>query len=95
MEEYMLPCMFKQLFGLDCIGCGIQRSIALLLNGNFADAFYMFPSIYTTILLFLFITLHILDKKHAYQKIIISLAILNAIVMIIAYVYKLKTLFNF
>lgn len=95
MEEYMLPCMFKQLFGLDCIGCGIQRSIALLFKGNFVDAFYMFPSIYTTILLFLFITLHILDKKHAYHKIVISLAILNAIVMIIAYVYKLKTLFNF
>ena len=94
MEEYMLPCMFKQLFGLDCIGCGIQRSLALLLKGDFTNAFYMFPAIYTTLFLFLFIGLHLLDKKHSYHKIVISVAIINAIVMIIAYVYKMKIMFN-
>ena len=95
MEDYMLPCMFKKMFGLDCIGCGIQRATALLIKGNFTKAFYMFPAIYTTILLFIFISLHLIDKKHSYHKIVISIAIFNAIVMIIAYVYKLKTLFNF
>ncbi len=93
MEEYMLPCMFKQLFGIDCIGCGIQRSIALLFKGNFVAAFYMFPAIYTTILFFIFIALHLLDKKNSYHKLIIGLAIFNAIVMIIAYVYKMRFIY--
>jgi hypothetical protein len=93
MEEYMLPCLFKQTFGIDCIGCGIQRSIALLLKGQFENAFYMFPAIYTTLLFFLSVGLFVVDKKHNYQKIVITLAIVNAIIMIISYVYKMKFIY--
>lgn len=93
MEDYMLPCLFKQTFGIDCIGCGIQRSIALLLKGQFENAFYMFPAIYTTLLFFLSVGLFVVDKKHNYQKIVITLAIVNAIIMIISYVYKMKFIY--
>ena len=93
MEDYMLPCLFKQTFGIDCIGCGIQRSIAFLFKGQFENAFYMFPAIYTTLLFFLSVGLFVVDKKHNYQKIVITLAIVNAIIMIISYVYKMKFLY--
>lgn len=89
IEKYMIPCINKQLFGLDCLGCGTQRAFLLILNGEFTAAFKMFPAIYTTLLLFLFIAFHIIDKSRAYHKIIIGLAITNAIIMIIAYIYKL------
>lgn len=93
MEDYMLPCLFKQTFGIDCIGCGIQRSIAFLFKGQFENAFYMFPAIYTTLLFFLSVGLFVVDKKHNYQKIVITLAIVNAIIMIISYVYKMKFIY--
>lgn len=93
MEDYMLPCLFKQTFGIDCKGCGIQRSIAFLLKGQFENAFYMFPAIYTTLLFFLSVGLFVVDKKHNYQKIVITLAIVNAIIMIISYVYKMKFIY--
>ena len=93
MEDKMLPCMFKQTFGIDCIGCGTQRSLNLLLHGNFSEAFKMFPAIYTTLLLGLSLLLFIFDKKRNYQKIVISLALVNATVMIISYVYKMKFLY--
>lgn len=89
LEDFMIPCMSKKLFGLDCPGCGMQRSVAMLFKGDFADAFYMFPAIYTTIPLFLFIGLHFIDKSRNYHKLIIPFAILNAAIMIIAYFYKL------
>lgn len=94
MEKYMLPCLFKKTFGFDCIGCGIQRSFLLLFEGRFKEAFLMFPAIYTTVFLFLFIGLHVFEKKHDYHKIVIAIAILNALVMIIAYVYKMRIIFN-
>jgi hypothetical protein len=50
MEDYLLPCMFKKFFGIDSIGCGIQRSILLLFDGEFVAAFKMFPAIYSTVL---------------------------------------------
>lgn len=91
LEKHMLPCMNKTIFGIDCMGCGTQRSILLLLNGEFLAAFKLFPAIYTTVLLFVFLGLHFLDKKRDYHKIIISLALFNAIIMIIAYFYKIMT----
>lgn len=87
-EDYMISCMNKSLFGVDCLGCGTQRSLLLLSKGEFLEAFQMFPAIYTTILLFFFLGLNFIDKSRNYHKIIISLAILNAVVMIISYIYK-------
>lgn len=88
MEEYMLPCMHKKLFGVECMGCGTQRALNLLLHGDFVGAFKMYPALFTTLLLFIFIFLHFIDKKRKHHKIIIFLAIINAIIMVFAYIYK-------
>jgi len=34
-----LPCLWYQLTGLLCPGCGSQRALHLLLHGNFSEAF--------------------------------------------------------
>ncbi len=88
MEEYMLPCMNKKVFGIDCMGCGIQRSIALLIEGKFTDAFYMYPAIYPLLLFFVFIGLNFIDKSRSYHKVIIMLGILTAVTMMVSYFYK-------
>jgi hypothetical protein len=89
MEKYMLPCMNKWLFGLECPGCGTQRALMLLLRGEFTAAFTMFPAIYTTIMLFVLLGLHLFDKSRNYQRIVIVTAILNAVIMIFSYIYKM------
>ena len=85
----MIPCMNKKLFGIECPGCGSQRSFFMLINGEFSAAFHIFPAIYSMSLLFLFLGLHFIDKSRDYQKIIIGLAIINALIMIISYIYKI------
>jgi hypothetical protein len=89
MEEYMLPCLSKKLFGIDCFGCGIQRAVVLLFQGEFEAAFYMYPAIYTMLLFFLFIGINFIDKSRNYHKIIMSLGVITAIMMVISYFYKL------
>lgn len=85
----MLPCLSKKLFGIDCFGCGIQRSLALLLQGEFKAAFYMYPAIYTMLLFFVFIGISLIDKSRNYHKIIVTLGIITAFVMVFSYFYKL------
>lgn len=85
----MIPCMNKKIFGFDCPGCGIQRAFAMIFRGDFTDAFFMFPAIYTTILFFIFIGLNFLDKSRNYHKLIISFAIINAIIIIVSYIHKI------
>ncbi|MFM9989001.1 DUF2752 domain-containing protein [Flavobacterium sp.] len=89
IEDFMIPCVNKTLFGVDCLGCGTQRAFVLILKGEFIEAFYMFPAIYTTILFFIILGLNFIDKSRNYHKLIISLAIINAAIMIASYIYKL------
>ncbi|MFY7741780.1 MAG: DUF2752 domain-containing protein [Flavobacterium sp.] len=89
MKEYMLPCLSKKLFGIDCFGCGIQRAVVLLFQGEFEAAFYMYPAIYTMLLFFLFIGINFIDKSRNYHKIIMTLGVITAIMMVISYFYKL------
>ena len=89
IEDYMLPCLNKKLFGVDCMGCGMQRAVAFILKGEFIEAFFMYPAIYTLILLFLVIAINTFKNfKHA-NKIIIILAILNAILILGNFLLKL------
>ena len=85
----MLPCISKLLFGLDCPGCGLQRSVVLLAKGQVADAFHMFPAVGTTLLFFLFVGLHFTDRKRNYHQLMIIFAAINAGIMIFAYFYKI------
>lgn len=88
-EDYMLPCLSKQLLGIECFGCGIQRSVVLLFRGEFVAAFKMYPAIYTLILLFVFIILNVFIKFKYSSKIISVLAIINILIIIISYFLKL------
>ncbi|CAM3278069.1 DUF2752 domain-containing protein [Flavobacterium longum] len=91
MEEYMLPCTNKWLFGLDCPGCGLQRGLLFLWHGEFEKAFHIFPAVYTLIIFTVFLGLHLLDRARDYHRIVIWTALLNGAVMIIAYIYKIIT----
>jgi hypothetical protein len=93
MDEYMIPCMNKSIFGIECMGCGMQRSILLLLNGEFVEAFKMFPALYTSIVFLAFVVLHFVDKSRNYLKLLIASAILNSLVLLIAYAYKMRFLY--
>jgi len=89
MEKYLLPCLNKKLFGVECFGCGMQRAFFLAINGDFMAAFHLFPALYTSFLLLIFIGLHFIDKARNYHKAIIGIAILNAIILVVSYIYKI------
>jgi len=84
----MIPCLSKTLFEVECLGCGFQRSFLLLVNGEFAAAFEMYPAIYAVLLFSIIIGLHIFDKRHNYRKPLFTMAIITGLFMVVAYIYK-------
>ncbi|WP_452228363.1 MULTISPECIES: DUF2752 domain-containing protein [unclassified Lacinutrix] len=87
-EDYMLPCLNKKLLGIECPGCGMQRSVSLIFQGDLTAAFNMYPAIFTLILLFGFVLInHFKNFKFA-NKIIISLAIINIVIIMGSYILK-------
>jgi Protein of unknown function (DUF2752) len=90
MEDYMLPCLNKKLFGIECLGCGIQRATALLFEGEFVAAFKVYPAIYTLILLVLFLLFNLTVKFRFDRLIKISLIVLNILIIVISYAIKMS-----
>ena len=89
LDDFMLPCLNKTLFGIDCLGCGIQRSISLIFQGQFVAAYKMYPAIFTLFILAVFLIFNLFIKfKHDY-KIKMGLIILNVIIVVISYLFKI------
>lgn len=92
LEDYMLPCLNKQFFGIDCLGCGIQRALSLVFHGEFIAAFKMYPAIYTLLLLVFVVGINFFYKVKYAQKIISILAIINILIIVSSYVIKMNQL---
>ena len=88
-EDFMLPCLSKQLFNLECFGCGLQRSVYLLFQGEFIAAFNMYPAIYPLIVLSFFIGTNMFFKFNHSTKIINILAIVTLTTIVISYLIKI------
>ena len=89
LQEYMMPCVTKQVLGFDCPGCGLQRSILHLLNGEFIAAFQIYPAIYTLIpLAFLLIINKFYNFKYA-DNLIIAFSMASVSLIVINYIFKL------
>lgn len=68
LENNLLSCFFKSHFGIECPGCGMQRSFIALLRGNIEESINyhaaLIPFIFTVTLLF--IQLKIKHKRGGY-----------------------------
>jgi uncharacterized protein YqgC (DUF456 family) len=84
----MLPCLFKTLFGMECLGCGFQRALFLLFHGNFFAAFKMYPALYSTLLFFVFGALYLFQKSEKNQKMLWVSAVINGLFMVVGYYFK-------
>ena len=87
----MLTCPSKHFLHFDCPGCGLQRSILALLEGDFAKSFQLYPATTPILFCLFFSALHLIFKfKHGALIIKISY-IFAALTIVISYIYKIFT----
>lgn len=51
LQNHLLPCPFKYLTGIDCPGCGFQRSVIALIRGDLYKSLALYPATIPLILL--------------------------------------------
>lgn len=59
-----MSCRIKDATGIECPGCGIQRSIELLINGRIGESMMMYPALIPLILTFVMLAIHLWKKKN-------------------------------
>lgn len=85
----MLSCSYNRLFGIECPGCGFQRSLVLLLKGEFVESVKTFPALIPILLMFLFLMVHLIVKLKIGARILLTMFIANIAIMLINFIYKL------
>ena len=86
-----MPCLIRQVFHVDCPGCGIQRSFIALLQGHIYDSLRLYPALIPMLLFFVFL---VADRKYHFtnSKLLIKSGMAFIfIIMFAAYIYKLTT----
>lgn len=91
LESHMLPCMYKQLFGIDCPLCGAQRSLAAALKGNFAESFFLYPPLLPVLGLIVLSLLWLFSKNVVSKKLLVNYATITLVLVMISYTVKLIT----
>ncbi|MDR2474525.1 MAG: DUF2752 domain-containing protein [Bacteroidales bacterium] len=87
----LLPCPTKYFFHIDCPGCGLQRSIIALLEGDLAKSLAVYPAAIPVFTLLLFTVLHLkVQFKYGAEIIKWGYIACSAIIMIF-YLYKIFT----
>lgn len=90
LHNYLLPCPFKYLTGVDCPGCGFQRSVLALLQGDIHQSFILYPPAIPIILILLWgLTNKLMrpdNQKHTITK---TMFILMAATITVSYVIKM------
>lgn len=88
LENHMLSCSFKKFFGVECLGCGIQRAIIYLLKGEILQSFYTYPALIPLIFMFIFLFLHIIFDFKKGAVVLKFMFICNSVLILIQYILK-------
>lgn len=88
LEHHLIACPFKKITGIDCPGCGLQRSLVALLKGDLAASIKFYPATLPILFLGVFTLIHLkFDFKNG-ALIIKGMYILATVIIIINYIYK-------
>lgn len=88
-SAFYLPCPFKSLTGIDCPGCGFQRSVVALWEGDLVASFHIYPPAIPILALFAFLGLKWLFKWDRRDWLALRAGIAVGAIVLLSYGVKL------
>jgi len=93
LQNHLLACPFKKLTGVDCPGCGFQRSVIALIKGNINESIHLYPAAMPLLVTALFVLFAPKMKIDASDGIKKTLYMLTGGIMMVSYVLKMYNLY--
>lgn len=85
----MLACSWKDTFGIECFGCGFQRSVLALFKGDLILSLSTYPATIPILFTFVYTTAHLLFKYKNGARNIVALFSFSASLIVGNFIYKL------
>lgn len=95
LQIHLIPCPFKAITGIDCPGCGFQRSVIALIQGDINTSLTLYPAALPILVAFaLGLAPRKLNNNTKFKVIRKTVYILCAVLVIAAYGVKLYSLYK-
>src|SRR5688572_26255843 len=88
----MLTCLSKQYFGVECPGCGAQRSLVCLFKGEFLDSLALYPALIPFFVFMIVSALSLIKPISLNTKWVLIVAVITFSLMIGQYILKMMGL---
>lgn len=85
----MLECHWKKTFGIECFGCGFQRSLLALLEGDLVSSLSLYPATIPLLFTFIYTIAHLLFKYDNGARNIVILFSTTVFIILTNFIYKL------
>jgi len=89
LQNHLLPCPFKLLTGIDCPGCGFQRSLLSLIEGNFNKSIQLYPGTIPLLLTAIYFLIPRRYQRDQHDIIKKTSLIITGSIILITYVLKM------
>jgi hypothetical protein len=89
VEDHLLTCSFKESLGVECLGCGTQRSFLALMKGDVVQSFIYNPGVLLILLTFIIsFVVYKYFPKFSFKVIVISFSI-TVFAMMLSFILKI------
>ena len=85
----MLECHWKSTLGIECPGCGFQRSVTLLFEGRIWESVVMYPATIPFFITVLYVLLHLRFRFKRGAMITVILFSITALLVAGNFIYRI------
>ena len=88
LEQHFAACSIKAATGIDCLGCGMQRSIVCLLRGDLYGSIRYYPPLLFFISYVFVIILYLTNVIHIFSDRIRHMTYALLTIVVLSYILK-------
>jgi uncharacterized protein DUF2752 len=90
-DNFLLPCPFKYLTGIDCPGCGFQRSVIALAHGDLKESLDFYPPAIPLLVTLAIVLIAKLRRGDLSDNFIKVLYLITGSTVLINYLFKITS----
>lgn len=92
--QHLLPCPSKYFLGMDCPGCGMQRSVIEMLKGNVVESLKMYPGMLPMVFTMVLLAFHLKYRFENGARWLLYSYSFSAVIVVVSFIIKQVQLFN-